>query len=153
MKHLIVNLLLQHSYHASMAGSPLVNSDTLIANATAILVQHLQSEWTHLRTPNGFNTAREKAYCSPEDVTARIFLNSSFQAWVAYFLATGTQGRHYAGQSADQKTLMALEALPVEDRKTIAITVTNAAPHPTVRTKLAGLERPEKRRRKSGAKI
>jgi hypothetical protein len=118
-------------------------------DSTTVLVAQLINEWPYQRTPNGFQEALEQARCAPQHATAYIFFNASFQAWLAYFLATNGSSRHHRGQSAAQKSIAALEELSVEDRKRVADTITKITPHPTVQNELENLPRTKKRRCKS----
>ncbi|KAF2844444.1 hypothetical protein T440DRAFT_462111 [Plenodomus tracheiphilus IPT5] len=115
-------------------------------DSTSILVGTLTTEWPYQRTPNGFHDALEQARCAPQHATAHIFLHASFQAWLAYFLATSGNSRHHRGQSAAQKSIAALEELSIEDRKTVADEVTRIVPHPTVPNESEILPRAKKRR-------
>lgn len=127
--------------------SQVANWDRTICDSTAIFARQLTSEWTREKTPYKLAEALETARSAPAQYTERIFLDSGFSAWLAYFLATTGHARHYKGQQAELETIAAFEQLSTEQRRTVATTLVNTAAHPTVVSAIEQLSNRYKRRR------
>ncbi|KAL9114741.1 MAG: hypothetical protein Q9227_001420 [Pyrenula ochraceoflavens] len=125
---------------------PGADTEDLLGAVHTIFSRHLKGRWTRERTPYGFDKALENAQSAAEDTTQRVFLDTKFQCWLAYFLATTGQGRHYSGQAAEAETISAFNKLPVSVRRDFAHGLADVVPDPSVEEALAELSaRPQAR--------
>jgi hypothetical protein len=138
-----------------------MSSADQIESLFALFSQFLSAEWTRKRQPYGFLEAVRDARSSPIDKTPKIFIDTGFQAWVAYFVQK--PGKACAsGQSALRQLFDALDDLPDHNRKDLAQRVNNVSPHPTVTSLIQSMMEqtateqpvpPAKRRRKEFSQL
>lgn len=136
----------------------LPNAESTISASLRIFTDCLLKKWTRIKTPYGLDEAlgsvnktdvtQLDAGEAARQETSVIFLNSGFQAWLAYFLVTHNQGRHYSGQKVTAETIRAFDQLPREDRIRVAAAVASTESHATVKDAIRKLTASQKRRRK-----
>ena len=117
-----------------------------IDDCVLALTPYLTNSWQRQRTPNGLDEALPKARSESASATARIFLDSGFQAWLAYFLATRDES-HHKGLGAKRKAVATLQQLPEGHKRQVAQRLANIEPHITVQTAIESLQNAPKRRR------
>ena len=134
------------------------SAEQITRDSLQIFTNHLLAEWGRTKTPYGLDEAlalaldpgatQEDPETAARQETAVIFLNCGFQAWLAYFLATHHQGRHYKGQKGTTETITAFNRLPKDDRRRIAAALASIKSHATVQDAIQKLMESRKRRRK-----
>lgn len=135
----------------------LSNAESTINDSLRIFTDCLSKEWTRTKTPYGLDEALgsvgkpdvpqlDQGEAARQE-TAAIFLGFGFQTWLAYFLATHHQGRHYPGQKATTETIRAFDQLSNEDRKRVASAIASIESHVTVQDAIRKLMATPKRRR------
>ena len=108
-----------------------MSGSELIERLFSLFSTFLSSEWTLKRSPYKFLESVNQAQSAQNPTTSQIFLNSGFQAWVAYFVVKPGSA-NVDGQSARRQLFASLDALSAEERANLAKRV-NAVPlHPTV---------------------
>ncbi|RSL88748.1 hypothetical protein CDV31_016006 [Fusarium ambrosium] len=95
------------------------------------LSNFLLSEWRNDRLPYKFRDSHKKAQSAPNTDTSRIFLDHSFQAWVAYFIIR-PKTSHANGQAAQRELFTKLDERTIEERGDLAKRIAAQTPHPTV---------------------
>lgn len=132
-----------------------LNVGKIIEDSEKLIVAQLEKEWARTKTPYGLDNALQstrgmigEAKIPRRLETQQIFLGAGFQAWLAYFLATGNQGRHYSGQSLDNQTFDTFDCLSRADRAVVAKTVALIECHPTVDKAITALMANRKRQSK-----
>ncbi|KAG6358164.1 hypothetical protein INS49_014048 [Diaporthe citri] len=100
----------------------------------------LSTEWKGQRQPYRFLENVRTASSAPSHDTSRIFLDSGFKAWVAYFVGKPTTA-NADGQALRRRQFAALDRLSVSERKGFAVKVNEVLPHPTVATLILSMER------------
>ncbi|OAP55789.1 hypothetical protein AYL99_09941 [Fonsecaea erecta] len=91
----------------------------------------LKKEWTKSKKPRGFKAAYLRAQALPDEDPERIFLETGFTAWLAYYLAS-PRAKHYKGRSANIRAIKTVKELTVELQREIAARVNDTTAHPTV---------------------
>ncbi|KAK7219253.1 hypothetical protein V2G26_007256 [Clonostachys chloroleuca] len=135
----------------------LSNAESTINDSLRIFTDCLSKEWTRTKTPYGLDEALgsvgkpdvlqlDQGEAARQE-TAAIFLGFGFQTWLAYFLATHHQGRHYPGQKATTETIRAFDQLSNEDRTGVASAIASIESHVTVQDAIRKLMATPKRRR------
>ncbi|KAG8157766.1 hypothetical protein KVR01_012428 [Diaporthe batatas] len=95
------------------------------------LAGSLSTAWTRDRLPYRYLETFHAASSAPSDDTSRIFLESGFNAWVAYLIAKPTTA-NAQGQAARRRHFEALDRLPASEKRRLALKVNEVPPHPTV---------------------
>ena len=114
--------------------------------AAAVFKVHLTKQWSRKNLPHNFDHAVGQAPTLQSGETGRIFIETGFKAWLAYFLAGQGKGKNYRGRAADLQAIAAFNRLPDEKRKSVATELLNTQAHPTVQVEIEKLSK----RRESG---
>jgi len=119
-----------------------------IRDATAIFSRELTSVWNREKTPYGLQDSMVHARSAPPESTSRIFYDTDFTSWLAYFLVWNKchSRSHYKGQRFDKNTLLAFDQLAIEDRQAVAAVLSNVQIQPTVQSAIERLQANSKRR-------
>jgi hypothetical protein len=90
----------------------------------------LTDPWTLTKNPPRLETHFRDAQLG-NDETAKLFLQTGFVVWVAYFRTKQRceGGHHYSGQKVDQETLSAFRQLCREEREAVATALSHTAVH------------------------
>ncbi|KJZ71575.1 hypothetical protein HIM_09044 [Hirsutella minnesotensis 3608] len=139
--------------------TPLSPTGITTRQSLQIFSNYLVNVWERTKTPYGLDEALEsvrKPNVTQQETeetrrqdTAAIFLDCGFQAWLAYYLATHLQARHYKGRRFVVETITAFDLLSLEDRTQVAEAVAAIECHATVKNAIRKLMASPKRRRKS----
>ncbi|KAH8746942.1 hypothetical protein F5883DRAFT_437770 [Diaporthe sp. PMI_573] len=96
-----------------------MSDSELVDGLFLLLPTFLSTEWTAPRQPYKFLEHVRAASSAPSHDTSRIFLESGFKAWVAYFVVSPTTA-NVGGQANRRRQFAALDRLPVSEKKKFA---------------------------------
>lgn len=117
-----------------------MSDSDLVEDLFVSLSAFLSTEWTAKRQPYRLLESVRAASSAPDHDTSRIFLESSFKAWLAYFVVKPTTA-NAVGQVARRQQFAALDRLSNSERRNLAARVNDVSPHPTVATLITMMER------------
>lgn len=127
------------------------DSEFTIQKATELFKQQLIN-WEREKLPYKLTESLEQAQSASEQATSRIFINTGFSSWLAYFLAWNKcNGKNYKGQSNERQVLDAFDLLALNSRQAVAVEISNAETHSNVQLLIDRFRVNLKRRRESAA--
>ncbi|KAL2272396.1 hypothetical protein FJTKL_06744 [Diaporthe vaccinii] len=124
---------------ATMSLQRRMSESELVDGLFLLLSAFLSTEWKGQRQPYKFLENVRIASSAPSHDTSRIFLESGFKAWVAYFVVKPTTA-NADGQATRRRQFAALDRLSITEKKTLAVKVDEVVPHPTVATLIHSME-------------